>query len=218
MTKIKTAILQYYQKLKGHEGYFSQDEYFKIKYDDDCMIDDEIKRKYCHGTKPVEKIKHTDFSEFQRHFGYELPEEIREYFDCLYHGQICGFHPNYPWECLVLADALKRRGETDEDVLTHIDVLSGEDSFLEMCEEWRSWGGDHVNFVPIGRLLYWGAFVVYEVSTGNIYIEDLDSNEACVLRKEPTAESLAQLIEDLEPIYDKFKNKYKDVIDETSQK
>lgn len=57
------------------------------------------------------------------------------------------------------------------------------------------YGGDVALYLPIGWTGYSGTYILYELSTGGIFEEDMDN--VGIPAKEPFANSLKELIRDL---------------------
>ena len=82
--------------------------------------------------------------------------------------------------------ALNKQGKPD-------DFLLRSDGLIAEAKRWVSYDGDLNRYLPIGIYdAYSCSFLLYEVGTGRIFIEDLD-NEGCA-ESEPVADSLNELI------------------------
>ena len=76
--------------------------------------------------------------------------------------------------------------------------MKNEDSGeITLSREWQKIG-DIKKFIPIGWLNYSGGFVLYEISTGKIYIEDTNADIEGVVYHKSISNSLKYLIEHLQ--------------------
>lgn len=65
-------------------------------------------------------------------------------------------------ESIVLFSVLKKEGDSGDDILFY------KNSLISMAEDWEEMG-DIKKFIPIGWLGYSGGYVLYEVSSHNIF-------------------------------------------------
>ena len=178
--QIKDAIENYYNKLNPNVDYY--------EYEDFSKTDKKIKKLFCNGKLPVKRYKKTDLTAYSKEFGYDLPKEIKDYINFYWHSHIMGYY-NYP-ECIILFSVLKNEGDKDDDVLLY------ECNLIDLARKWNEIG-DINRYVPIGWVNYSGAYVLYEISTKKIYIEDMDANIDGVVSELPIANNLAELINNL---------------------
>ena len=63
----------------------------------------------------------------------------------------------------------------------------------------RRWNeiGDIHRYIPIGWLGYSGGYVLYEVNTNHIFIEDMNADSDGMVENNPIADSLKDLITQL---------------------
>ncbi|MCH5268102.1 MAG: hypothetical protein J1E62_07135 [Lachnospiraceae bacterium] len=174
--------------------YFKKRPIYNEKFSDVCS---EIKDKFNEGSKPVLRESKTSTALFEKEFGYKLPDEIDEYINLFWHAYIYGYCLNAP-ECIVLFSVLKKEGDSDNDILFYSDGL------ITISHEWEEIG-DIQKYIPIGWLGYSGAWVLYEVKSGKIFLEDVDSGIDGVIGEQPIADSLCELISKLEKHAQKLK-------------
>lgn len=177
---MRKAIENYYKKLKKYPDYYIDEDFSEVSR--------EIRKKFKYGIIPIKRTDRTDISIFKKVYGYDLPDEIDSYINLFWHSYICGFAGTH--EYIILFQVLKKEGDDSNDVLFYKQGL------MELAEHWSKIG-DIQRYIPIGWLDYSGSYVVYEVKTGNIYVEDLDANEAGVLEDKPVAGSLKELINNM---------------------
>ena len=179
---MRMAIENYYKKMKKCPGYYANEDFSEISR--------EIRKKFKYGIIPVERTDKTDVSLFKKTYGYDLPSEIVSYINLFWHPWISGSYAGVH-ECIVLFSVLKKEGDNSNDILFY------EQGLMKLAETWSEIGGDIQRYIPIGWLNYSGSYVVYEVKTGNIYVEDMDSDEDGVLEDKPIASSLKELINNM---------------------
>ena len=176
---MKTAIHNYFQKLKSYPNYFANEDFSKI-----C---NEIKRELDAGVFLVERMKETDISIFEKEFGYQLPIEIERYINLFWHPCISGYCKTE--EAIVLFSVLKKTGDLVDDILFY------KNSLITMSKEWEKFG-DIQKFIPIGWLSYSGRYVLYEVSSNYIFLENIDIDGE--VEDKPIANSLKELINSMD--------------------
>ena len=177
---IDCAIEKYYMQFNEKDYYFKNTEYSHVSTD--------IIKLFENGRIPVRRNSRTDISCFKKEFGVDLPEEIELYINEYWHTHIYGYYNSE--ECIILFAVLKKEGDTDNDILFY------KNSLIELARKWQRIG-DISKFIPIGWLGYSGGNVLYEVSTSNIYLEDVNSNIEGEINKKPIASSLEELIKNL---------------------
>ena len=181
---LKDTIDTYIQKIKLHDiKYSSMIPYSKISAD--------IKDEFSRGNFFLKKTEYTDTSLFKKEFGYELPQDLQEYLNLYWHPGIFGWDKFY--ECIVLDAVLKYENESADDVFT------GTHGLIYHAKKWRDLFGGNINeYLPIGILVSPESYVLYEIKTGRIFMEDAD-NEGKP-EKEPFENSLKELIQHLQPV------------------
>jgi hypothetical protein len=177
---LKKAIKKYYKQFEQWKDYY--------KYEDFSDVSKDILKKFNNGTSPVKRKVGSDLSCFKNIYGYDLPGEIVDYINEYWHAWISGYCETS--ECVILFAVLKKEGDTDEDVLYY------NNSLMDLAKKWDEIG-DIKRFVPIGWLGYSGGNVLYEVSTSNIYLENVSADVDGKIESEPIANSLKELIENL---------------------
>lgn len=96
---------------------------------------------------------------------------------------------------------LKKEGDSSDEILFY------ENSLISMAKDWEEIG-DIKKFIPIGWLGYSGGYVLYEVSSHNIFLENMDVDGE--VEDKPIANSLKELINNMNVnpnIREKEKNK-----------
>ena len=121
---------------------------------------------------------------FEKEFGYKLPVEIEEYMNVYWHSCISGYCNTE--EAIVLFSGLKKAGDPSDDIVFY------ENGLLAMAKEWEKIG-DIQKFIPIGWLGYSGGYVLYEVSSRYIFLENIDIDGE--VEDRPIAGSLKELID-----------------------
>lgn len=74
------------------------------------------------------------------------------------------------------------------------DILFYKNNLISMAEDWEEMG-DIKKFIPIGWLDYSGGYVLYEVSSHNIFLENMDVDGE--VDDKPIAKSLKELINNM---------------------
>lgn len=177
---MKMAIKSYYNRMKKYPNYYENEDFSEISI--------EIKKKFKKGTIPIERNDKTDVSLFKKAFGYDLPDEIEGYINLFWHSYISGYLGNR--ECIVLFPVLKKEGDSSNDILFY------KNSLMPMAEEWSEMG-DIQKYIPVGWLGYSGAYVLYEVKTNKIYLEDITADTDGEIENIPIASCLKELIENM---------------------
>lgn len=150
-----------------------------------------------------------DLSPFVERFGYELPDEIKEYMSLYLHPHIAGCYDcmqenekgQYKFDdSLVLFAVMKHKGESDDDILFQkYGIIDMTEEWLGMCreeaendpalEEYLHEAEDHI---PIGWSYYYGFEILFCRSTKEIYLA-ADRSDRFVCER-PIARSLSELI------------------------
>ncbi|MBR6400149.1 MAG: hypothetical protein IKS17_02855 [Firmicutes bacterium] len=145
---------------------------------------------------PITKREKTDMSVFEKSFGIALPNEIDDYINAYWHIGISGRYTGVRHFILdndevSLFPVLKLKHQNNSDFL--YDPNNG---FMTYAKYWHSVGGDITQFIPIGITVATAYFILYDVSTGMIYLED---DEVDFLHgTDPIARSLSEFIENIE--------------------
>lgn len=135
----------------------------------------------------IERKDETDLSVFEEKYGYTLPTEINEYINLFWHPCISGYYNTK--ESIVLFSVLKKEGDSNDNILFY------KNSLISMAKDWEEIG-DIKKFIPIGWLSYSGGYVLYEVSSHNIFLENMDIDGE--VEDKPIANSLKELINNID--------------------
>lgn len=150
-------------------------------------MDAELKRHFDAGEIFVKRQEHSEFEIFRREVGYSMPKDISDFLNDYWQPGIFGYYKNLP-ACFLLFSALKNKDEGPDDFL-----LRPDSGLIAEAKRWVSYGGDLSKYLPIGIYdPYAALFLLYEVETGRIFLEDYD-NEG-IPETEPVADSLNELI------------------------
>ena len=179
---MRNEIIQYFKKIKKEcPDYYNSEDF--------SDLDKYIKNNFNnHGIVPIVKTEETDVSLFEKEFGYPLPNEIAKYINIFWHPFISGYL--FDSESIVLFSVLKKEGDSCNDVLFYKNGL------MDLAKNWAE-VGNIKNYVPIGWLGYSGTYVLYEVDTGKIFLEDRNADVDGVIEDKPIANSIGELINNL---------------------
>lgn len=83
---------------------------------------------------------------------------------------------------------MKLEGDSSDDILFY------KNNSISMAEDWEEMG-DIKKFIPIGWLGYSGGYVLYEVSSHNIFLENMDVDGE--VDDKSIAQSLKELINNI---------------------
>ncbi|MCM1113251.1 MAG: hypothetical protein NC399_08375 [Muribaculum sp.] len=172
---MKISIQNYFERVSKIPDYYANEDF--------GLISKEIKNKFDNGVFLIERIDETDVSIFETEFGYKLPLEIERYINLFWHPCISGYFNTQ--ESIVLFPVIKKEGDSNDDLLFYKNGL------ITMAKEWRK-NGDIQNFIPIGWSGYSGGYVLYEVSSNHIFLENIEFDGEP--EKKPIADSLKELI------------------------
>ena len=175
---MRETIQNYFEKTKQYPNYYSNEDFSTI-----C---DGIKKEIDKGVFLVKRKDETDLSVFEEKYGYTLPTEINDYINLFWHPCIRGYCNTK--ESIVLFSVLKKEGDSSDDILFY------ENSLISMAKDWEKMG-DIKKFIPIGWLGYSGEYVLYEVSSHNIFLENMDIDGE--VEDKPIANSLKELINNM---------------------
>ena len=157
----------------------------------------------------VPRTTKTDTEPFRERFGVGLPDDIADYINLFWHTSIYGAYDCYKQkdsgdgyykfdEGLILFPVLKHDGESDDDVLfQEYSVFKLTEELYEDYEE--NDDSDLVrevkDYICIGWTEYSAFKILYNLSTGEIYLES--NIEDKVADDKPIASSLSELISKL---------------------
>ncbi len=179
---MRKEITKYFEKNnKSFSYYYDSEDFSNLDKDIKCFF-----KRY--GILPKERKDKTDISLFKEEFGYQLPDEIAKYINIFWHPSIFGYL--FDSECIVLFSVLKKEGDSCNEVLFYKNGL------MDMARNWVE-VGDINKYIPIGWLSYSGTYVLYEVSTGKIFLEDREAEVDGLIEEKPIAESMSKLIDNL---------------------
>ena len=176
---MRESILNYFRKVKKYPNYYNNEDF--------DVICNEIKKNIDEGVVLVEREDKTDLSVFEKEFGYKLPTEIEEYINEFWHPCVSGYCNTE--EAIVLFSVLKKAGDSGDDILFY------KNSLFTMAKEWEKIG-DIQKYIPIGWLGYSGGYVLYEVSSNNVFLENIDIDGE--VEDKPIANSLKELINSMD--------------------
>lgn len=149
-------------------------------------IEPELMNRFSAGEIFVTRQEHSDFEIFKREIGYPIPKDIADYLNAYWQPGIFGYYKDWS-ECFMLFSAIRHIGEKTDDFL----LRSG--GLISEAKRWLSYDGDLRKYMPIGIYdAYSCSFLLYEVGTGRIFIEDWDNDGG--VQSEPVADSLKELI------------------------
>ncbi|MDE5873504.1 MAG: hypothetical protein K2H07_06275 [Lachnospiraceae bacterium] len=188
---MEEAILSYAAKAKNNPDYNI--------YEDLREFNPNIRKQMECGEYFVRRTSKTDFKIFEDTFGYKLPSDIGDLINLFWHPFIYGFYKyDKIHERITLFSCHRHKTETDDDILRQ------KNGIIDLGIDWRDhFGGDITQYLPIGWISYSGLAILYELSTGRIFCEDLDNEGEP--EKEPIANSLKELITGLSFTIDKLK-------------
>lgn len=175
---MKKAIQNYFERVKEPLDYYANEDFSKVST--------ELKNKIDNDELLIERRDQTDLSVFEKEFGYKLPSEIEDYINLFWHPCVSGYYNTK--EAVVLFSVLKEEGDSSNDILFYKNGL------ITMAKAWEEIG-DIQKFIPIGWLGHSGGYVLYEVSSNNVYLENMDVDGE--VEEKPIAHSLKELINGL---------------------
>lgn len=172
---MKRAIKNYFDKLQAYPNFYENEDF--------SIICNEIKNKFVGGIVPIERYNKSNIGIFKDEFGYELPLEIADYINIFWHPYISGYFATK--EAIILFSVLKKEGDTVDDILFY------ENNLISLARQWAEIGNIQ-KYIPIGWLAHSGSYVLYEVKSNKIFIEDLNVDGE--VENEAIANSLKELI------------------------
>lgn len=176
---MKKAIQNYFEKMKEYPNYYANEDFSDVSH--------EIKNKIDKGVMIIERKDETDVSIFEKEFGYKLPIEIERYINLFWHPCITGYSNIN--ESIVLFSVLKKEGDSSNDILFY------KNNLITMAKEWKKIG-DIQKYIPIGWLGHSGGYVLYEVSSSKVFLENKDVDGE--VGDKPIANSLNELLNNME--------------------
>ena len=187
---MRETIQNYFEKTKQYPDYYSNEDFSTI-----C---DDIKKEIDAGVFLVKRRDETDLSVFEEKYGYALPTEINDYINLFWHPCIRGYYNTK--ESIVLFSVLKKEGDSGDDILFY------KNSLISMAEDWKEIGNIK-KFIPIGWIGYFGGYILYEVSSHNIFLENMVIDGE--VEDKPIANSLKELINNMNVVVKFFDRKSK---------
>lgn len=175
---MRETIQNYFEKTKQYPNYYTNEDFSTV-----C---EDIKKEIDEGVFLVKRKDKTDLSVFEEKYGYTLPAEINDYINLFWNPCIRGYCNTK--ESIVLFSVLKMEGDSSDDILFY------KNNLISMAEDWEEMG-DIKKFIPIGWLGYSGGYVLYEVSSHNIFLENMDVDGE--VDDKPIAQSLKELINNI---------------------
>lgn len=188
---MKKTLENYFIRMKKRPNLYAGQNFNDV---DETLMSNINRRIYL-----IKRQERTDVSEIENMLGYKLPKEIDDYINIYWHPYIMGFCGTY--ECIVLISILKHKGDTVNDVIHY------KCNFIDEIKCWQE-GGGNKKFIPIGWLDYSGAYVLYDIITGKIYLEEFDIDYT--VEEKPIANSLKELIDNLSFDNDKIRKSEED--------
>ncbi len=177
---MEKAILSYTAKANNNPDYCNSNDLEKINSN--------IRTQMKKGNYFIRRTTLTDFKIFEDIFGYKLPSDIGDLINLFWHPYIYGYYKIH--ECIILFSCHQHKTETDDDILRQ------KNGIIDLATNWRdTFDGDITRYLPIGWTGYSGTHILYELSTGRIFCEDLNNDGKP--ENEPLAASLKELIHGL---------------------
>ena len=198
---MKDALLNYSKKALAQSNNNSPSQYENVAPE----LIEEFKRNFI-----VPRTTKTNLEPFRDRFGFELPDDIKDYINLFWHPYISGMYDCYKQneqggyykfdEGPILFSVLKHIGETDDDVLFQkygvYDLTAEFYEDYEECASEDSAPPDILTkakeFICIGWTGYAAHAVLYKIATGEIYLESWRADK--VADDKPIAASLTELI------------------------
>ena len=187
---MRETLLNYSKKAIAHSAYNSSRQYEGVVPE----LVAEIQK-----SSLVPRTTHTDFAPFRDKFGFELPDDVKDYINLFWHPCISGAYDCYKQneeggyykfdEGPVLFSVLKHIGETDDDVL--FQKYGVYDLTAELYEDYEECG-EVREYISIGWTGYAAHAVLYKIATGEIYLQSWREDK--VADDRPIASSLSELI------------------------
>lgn len=167
------ALLRYSKKALKLKQFWMPNEFNEVEPE----MAEEMKRNFL-----VPRTTKTDFTPFLEKFGFDVPQELKDHFDLYRHPYVSGCYDCMQQnekgyhkfdDGLTLIPVMKRKGESDSDVLFHKFGL------MDMTEEWyedykeaveeepiiAKYNDDMKDYIPIGWSLYYAYTVFFRRST-----------------------------------------------------
>lgn len=177
MNSVKDAIKIYKTQLVNSD--------ISYNFFDFSDIAEDLKLYFESGIFFVERTDSTSSDIFKNEMGYSLPDDICNYINSYWQPGVFGYYKSY--ECIVLFPVVRYVNDTSDTILLQKNGL------INTAKQWRNnFKGDINKYLPIGYLGYSGMFVLYEVTSGKIFLEDIDNDG--FPEKEALTDSLRELI------------------------
>ncbi len=151
-------------------------------------VNKEITTNYLDLLRPIKRKRKSNTALFKREFGFDLPEEIEDYINIYWHTYIFGSYKAE--EPIMLIPVLKLFNESDDDVL-----YNKSNGIITISKQWSQIGNIY-NYIPIGWLRFSATWVLYNVKTSCIFLEDAEEDGK--VEKNPIAKNLKDLISNLD--------------------
>ena len=187
---MKNALMNYSNKAIAHSAFGSPREYEGVVPE----LAAEIQKSFL-----VPRTTLTNFAPFRERFGFELPDDIKDYINLFWHPYIDGAYDCYKQneeggyykfgEGPILFSVLKHIGKTDDDVL--FQKYGVFDLTAELYEDYGECS-EVKEYISIGWTGYAAHAVLYKIATGEIYLQSW--REDRVADDKPIASSLPELI------------------------
>ena len=200
---MKEALLNYREKTLKRGQFWLRDDFLDVIPE----MQEEFKRNFL-----IPRTTKTDFSPFRDRFGYELPDEIKEYMSLYWHPCIDGCYDCMQQnekgyhefdDSIVLFSVMKRNNESDDDVLFQkYGIINLTEEWLKSCKEaaerrpqLTKYAEEAFDYIPIGWSYYYAYEILFRRSTKKIHLQVYDGNR--FVGEEPIANSLPELINGL---------------------
>ena len=197
---MKQALLNYREKTLKRGQFWLRDDFKDVIPE----MAEEFKRNFL-----IQRTTVTDFSPFRERFGYELPDEIKEYISLYWHPCVDGVYDCMQQsekgyhkfdDSIVLFSVMKKNNESDNDILFQkYGIIYLTENWLKSCKEdaeyepqLEKYAEEAADYIPIGWSSYYAYEILFRRSTKKIHIEAYDGDR--FVSEEPIAESLPDLI------------------------
>lgn len=191
---MKNTIENYYKRVREEAP-----DLFKNESELHSRVCLDISMQFGNGYYPVSCTEMIDFEPFIAEFGFELPDEIKDYMCFYWHTYISGYVKEYRLGDLVLFPVLKLENDSADEVLFY------ENGVIGLTKKWYG-VSDEKGYVAIGWLGYSGGYILYNVKSHEIYLEDTGADVDGLVEKKPIAGSLKELINKLSLTGDVWKD------------
>lgn len=198
---MKDALINYSKKAMARPNYYNPGKYEGVV--------SELKTEFQRSIL-VPRTTKTNFEPFRSRFGFELPDDIKDYINLYWHSYIEGAYDCYKQdengeyykfdEGQILFPVLKHNRETDDDVLFQKNgVYDLTEQLYKNCKKEHYCCDDITKevkeYICIGWTGYAAHAVLYKIATGEIYLESW--REDRLADDKPIAASLSELINNI---------------------